>query len=271
MNLQGLTQTQVIKSREKYGINQMPQPKLKTGWQFFIEVFQDKLNLILLLMMLIFIGLGVSGYGSVSEAIGIGIVLLVVATTTVWTKLKTQRSAEELRRKSSQLFANVIRDGVVHRIDSVDVVVGDIVILAAGETICADGYVVDGAIGVNNAILNGESDEAEKVPVPENYKYNRNAPITADSYVDAHLVFSGTTVLSGTAKMRVARIGAETENAKIMTSLNNIEEVKTTLQIQLDNLAALISKIGSVCVRLLFLVFCWWLICIRVMQPVARD
>ena len=252
MNLQGLTQTQVIKSREKYGINQMPQPKLKTGWQFFIEVFQDKLNLILLLMMLIFIGLGVSGYGSVSEAIGIGIVLLVVATTTVWTKLKTQRSAEELRRKSSQLFANVIRDGVVHRIDSVDVVVGDIVILAAGETICADGYVVDGAIGVNNAILNGESDEAEKVPVPENYKYNRNAPITADSYVDAHLVFSGTTVLSGTAKMCVARIGAETENAKIMTSLNNIEEVKTTLQIQLDNLAALISKIGSVCAIVIF-------------------
>ena len=53
MNLRGLTQAQVLESRQKYGINQMPQPKLKTGWQFFVEVFQDKLNLILLLMMLI--------------------------------------------------------------------------------------------------------------------------------------------------------------------------------------------------------------------------
>ena len=112
MDLRGLTEAQVIKSREKYGTNQMPRPKLKTGWQFFIEVFQDKLNLILLLMMFIFIGLGISGYGSVSEAIGIGIVLIVVATTTVWTKIKTQRGAEELRIRSSQLFANVVRDGM---------------------------------------------------------------------------------------------------------------------------------------------------------------
>lgn len=252
MNLRGLTQAQVLESRQKYGKNQMPQPKLKTAWQFFVEVFQDKLNLILLFMMVIFIGLGVSGYGSISEAIGIGIVLLVVATTTVWTKLKTQRSAEQLRLKSSQLYANVIRDGVVQHIDSVDVVVGDIVLIATGETICADGYLADGAVSVNNAILNGESAEAEKTPVPENYKYNRNAPITADSYVDAHLVFSGTTVLSGEAKMCVTKIGSETENAKIMSSLNAIDEVKTTLQIQLDNLAALISKIGSVCAIIIF-------------------
>ena len=254
MILRGLTPEQVLASREKYGKNQMPAPKLKSAWQFFLEVFQDKLNLILLFMMLIFIGLGASGYGSVSEAIGIGIVLVVVATTTVWTKLKTQRSAEELRQKSSQLYANVIRDGVVQRIDSVDVVVGDIVVIAAGETICADGYLVDGAVSVNNAILNGESAEAEKTPVPFNYEYNRNASINADSYVDAHLVFAGTTVLSGEGKMCVARVGADTENAKIMASLNSIDEVKTTLQIQLDNLAAQISKIGSICAIVIFAV-----------------
>lgn len=252
MNLRGLTPSQVMASREKYGINQMPAPKLKTAWQFFLEVFQDKLNLILLFMMLIFIGLGISGYGSVYEAIGIGIVLLVVATTTVWTQLKTQRSAEQLRQKSSQLYANVIRDGVVQHMDSVDVVVGDIVVIAAGETICADGYLVDGAVSVNNAILNGESDEAEKIPVAFNYEYDRNAPITADSYVNPHLVFAGTTVLSGEGKMCVARIGADTENAKIMTSLNSIDEIKTTLQIQLDNLAAKISKIGSICAIIIF-------------------
>ena len=153
MNLRGLTQAQVLESRQKYGKNQMPQPKLKTAWQFFVEVFQDKLNLILLLMMVIFIGLGVSGYGSISEAIGIGIVLVVVALTTVSTKLKSQKSAEELYQRASVQDVSVIRDGKTRQIDSKDVVVGDIISLQAGEKICADGYLVYGQIDVNNAIL----------------------------------------------------------------------------------------------------------------------
>ena len=85
----------------------------------------------------------------------LGIVLCVVAITTVMTKLKTQRGAEELRIKSSLIFANVVRGGIPQRISGIDVVVGDIVKIQAGETICADGYLVDGNISVNNAILNG--------------------------------------------------------------------------------------------------------------------
>ncbi len=250
----GLTNAQVIASRKKYGTNEMPRPKLKSAWQFFIEVFQDKLNIILLVMMCMFIGLAIMGYGSVYEAIGIGVVLFVVATTTVAIKVRGQRSAEELRIKSSMLFADVLRDGKIVHIDSTDVVVDDIVILRAGETICADGYVIDGTIAVNNAILNGESDACDKTPAPQKYKYNREKNITADDYTDAFSVFAGTTVLSGECKMRVTRVGATTENAKIMTSLSNIEEVKTTLQIQLDKLADFISKIGGACATIIFLV-----------------
>lgn len=252
MNLQGLTQAQVVASRKKYGKNELPTPKLKSGWQFLIEVFQDKLNLILLVMMLIFIGLGLTGYGSLAEAVGIGIVLCVVAITTVMTKLKTQRGAEELRIKSSLMFANVMRGGMVQRIPSTDVVVGDVVKIQAGETVCADGYLVAGNVSVNNAILNGESDECNKTPVPDGYVYNRNTPITAETYVDRHSVFGGTTVLGGEGYIKIARVGINTENAKIMSSLNTIDEVKTTLQIQLDKLAAIISKFGSICAIVIF-------------------
>lgn len=254
MNMNGLTDSQVIDSRKKYGTNEMPRPKLKTAWQFFVEVFQDKLNIILLIMMCMFIVLSAFGYGSVYEAVGIGVVLFVVATTTVATKLKGQRSAEELRIKSSLQYATVVRNGGVIQINSTDVVVGDIVVLRAGEMICADGYVIDGAISVNNAILNGESDPCEKTAVPSDYKYNRSAPISGDDYADSHSVFSGTTVLGGECKMRVARVGADTQNAHIMTTLHSIEEVKTTLQIQLDNLAAVISKVGSICATVIFIV-----------------
>jgi calcium-translocating P-type ATPase len=254
MNFNGLTAAQVIANRQKYGTNEMPRPKLKSARQFFKEVFQDKLNVILLVMMCMFIVLSALGYGSVYEAAGIGIVLLVVAITTVASKLKGQRSAEELRLKSSLLYADVVRDGATIRIPSVDVVVDDIVILHAGEMVCADGVVVDGAIAVNNAILNGESDECEKTAIAINAHYDRNAPISAETYTDAHSVFAGTTVLSGECKMRVMRVGAQTENAKIMSALHSIDTVKTNLQIQLDNLADVISKIGSICATIIFLV-----------------
>lgn len=254
MKYTGLTNAEVIASRAKYGNNEMPRPKLKSAWQFFFEVFQDKLNIVLLIMMCMFIVLSAFGYGNVFEAAGIGIVLLVVAITTVASKLKGQRSAEELRIKSSMLYADVMRNGAPVHIPATEVVVDDIVILRAGEMICADGYVVDGTIAVNNAILNGESDECEKTPVPSDFVYNRDAKISGDTYIDAHSVFSGTTVLSGECVMRVARVGGSTENAKIMATLHSIDGVKTTLQIQLDNLADKISKIGSVCATIIFLV-----------------
>lgn len=250
----GLNEAQVLASRNKYGINQMPRPKQKTAWNLFLEVFQDKLNLVLLFMMLMFIALGVAGYGSIYEAIGIGIVLVVVALTTVSTKLKSQKSAEELYQRASVQDVSVIRDGKTRQIDSKDVVVGDIISVQAGEKICADGYLVYGQIDVNNAILNGESNEAPKTPVNPNFVYDENANITADSYTDKHSVFAGTTVLSGKGLVKVVRIGANTENAKIMSSLWSINDVKTTLQIQLDNLATLISKIGTVCAIVIFCV-----------------
>ncbi len=251
--LRGLTAQQVIDSRNKYGMNLMPRPKLRSAWDFFVEVFKDKLNIVLLVMMLMFVGLGVAGYASIYEALGIGIVLLVVAITTVATKLKSQRSAEELYQKSSLLYTNVIRDGRVVHIDSAQIVVGDIVVLRAGERICADGYIVDGTVDVNNAILNGESAEVKKIPACDG-EYNADAPVNADSYTDSHSVFAGTTVISGEAHMRVVRIGGNTENAKIMATLYSISDVKTTLQMQLDKLADMISKIGSVCALVIFCV-----------------
>lgn len=253
MQLTGLTDSQVLSSRAQYGSNQMPQPQPKSAWYFFKEVFHDKINVILLVMMFLFLGLSAFGYGSVFEAMGIGLVLFVVALVTVITRLKSQRSTMELRRRASQLYANVLRNGCIVHLDASDLVVGDIVMIAAGETICADGYMIRGRVAVNNAILNGESAECDKQPVP-GFTYNRALPIGADDYTNAHYVFAGTTVQSGEGLMIVTRVGLETENAKILTTLHNIDEVKTALQIQLDNLAEKISRLGSISAALICIV-----------------
>ena len=121
----GLSSKQVIASRKIYGINQMPRPKSKTAWDFLKQVFQDRLNIVLSIMTLIFLVLGLVGYGSISEAIGIGAVLVVMSITTVTTKLKSQRSAEELYQKSSMQNVTVIRNGTPLEIDSTQVVVDE--------------------------------------------------------------------------------------------------------------------------------------------------
>lgn len=253
MKFKGLSPAQVADSRKKYGHNILPMPAPKSAWYFFKQVFQDKINLILLIMLGLFAGLAVIGVGDIYEALGIAAVLLIVSVISVRTQLRAQAGSRELQRQVSRYFCRVIRAGRLQRLQSTDVVVGDIVLLSAGEIICADGYVVDGALAVNNAILNGESDDCDKRPVP-GYRYRRKENITADDYTDINSVFAGTTVQSGTGVMRVTRIGGDTQNARILSSLNTVGAVKTSLQIQLDNMAAGIGRVGSLSAVVIFAV-----------------
>lgn len=246
MTLTGLSLNQVMVNRKKYGANIMPDPRVKTAWDFLVDVFRDKINMILLIMTIIFIGLSVVGYGDITEAIGIGIVLGIVAIVNVITHLRSQHSTLELRRRAVMTTCNVIRGGRIRNVPSTDIVVGDIVLLQAGESIPADGYLVHGHISVNNSVLNGESEEVHKSPIPR-FKYDRGAPITANDYTNANYVFAGTTVQGGGGAMCVTRVGMDTENAKILKTLTDIGEEKTALQIGLDNLAGFIGKIGGGC------------------------
>ena len=139
----------------------------------------------------------------------------------------------------------VMRNGKIKNINTDDLVVGDIVFLQSGETVPADGYILGGRINVNNSVLNGESAECLKEPIP-GFKYNRKATITADDYVSKNLLFSGTTVQSGECFMVVGKIGVHTENAKTLLAMRNIDEVKTDLDIKLDKLAANIGRFGYI-------------------------
>ena len=246
MVIAGLNSKQVILNREKYGANIMPEPRKKSVWDFFVDVFRDKINTILLIMTILFGVMATFGYGEFAEAIGIGAVLVIVSIVNIITQMRSQYATIKLRRQASKLSCNVLRNGKVSNIDSSEIVVDDIVLLQAGETIPADGYIINGEISVNNSILNGESEEVHKYPVSK-FIYNRNAAITADTYVNANQIFAGTTVQGGMGVMRVTCVGMDTENAKILKTLGTVAEVKTTLQLQLDKLATSISKIGGFC------------------------
>lgn len=243
--MKGLTSGEVLKNREKYGSNKLPEPKLKTGFQFFMGTFEDKLNLILLAMMVVFTILAVAGQGSFSEPAGIFVVLLAIASITTNTDLKTQKSTKELKDKTSVHFCNVIRDGETKHINTDEIVVGDIVLIQSGEAIYADGYLIEGNISVDNSVLNGESEECKK-SVVKGYKYKEKDYITGDDCVDQNSLFAGTTVVDGEGKMMVTSVGINTVNGKTITSMNDIEETKTSLQIQIDDLTDQISTFGYI-------------------------
>lgn len=241
----GLSSQQVQASRDTFGSNKLPEKKLKSAFDFFKETFQDRLNQILIAMMLVFTVLAFSGQGSFSEPLGIFVVLLAIAVISTRTGLKSQKSTKELKDKTSVHYCNVLRDGQIQHINTDEIVVGDVIHIEAGEAIYADGYLVDGKISVDNSVLNGESKECKKSVIP-GFKYVKKANITGDDYVDTNSLFAGATVVDGEGKMIVTEVGVNTVNGKTITSMNEIEETKTSLEIQLDDLAGTISKFGTI-------------------------
>ena len=102
MKITGLTSSQVAISKKKYGTNTIPAVQRKTAWQFFLEMFHDKINLILLGMLVVFLLLAVIGFGGYMEPIGVGIVLLCVGMIGTITKLKAQKYSLELKNKNDK-------------------------------------------------------------------------------------------------------------------------------------------------------------------------
>lgn len=120
----GLKSSEVEKQREKYGSNKLPEKKLKTGFQFFMETFESHINQILLAMMIVFTVIAVFGQGSYSEPIGVAVVLLAIALLGMNTGLKSQKSAKAyynvaIEKKEEDLAkANVIYTQMLGKISN---------------------------------------------------------------------------------------------------------------------------------------------------------
>lgn len=249
MKLSGLSDSDVINSRQRYGKNILPEPRLKTWFQFWADTFKDKLNLILLVLLLLFVVLSFFGFDNVTEVIGIGLILVIISVINTITGLKSQRFANDLRRQNSVHYVNVIRNGQKSRILSSDIVVGDLVALAAGDGIYADGYLVDGEISVDNSALNGESASAPKVAwcgARPPFEIGVRRTVSGDDFTDESSLFAATMVTSGIGIMRVSNVGTATENAAGIIMMQDITPEKTSLQMQLDDLAQKISIFGFI-------------------------
>jgi len=235
----GLTDDDVCLLLATKGENVLQESEKKSGFQIFLEQFKDLLVIILIVAAVISM---ISG--NVESTIVIFAVIILNAILGTVQYLKAEKSLESLKALSSP-HTKVIRNGLTQEIDSKKVVPGDILLLEAGDMIVADGRIIDNfSLQVNESSLTGESTNVDK----KDENIEMEVPL-ADRI---NMVYSGTLVTYGRAKILVTGTGMDTEMGKIATLMNNTKNKKTPLQVSLDDFS---KKLAIVIMIISVLVF----------------
>ena len=241
----GLNEEQVKKSREQYGSNKITEAAPETFWDKFKGGFDDPMIKLLLAVASIMFVMSIIGESSWTEIVGIVISVLLVTIISAKTEVASDSAFRKLKDNIEKDVCKVHRNGKVVEVEIDDLVVGDIVILQNGDKIPADGLLVDGNISVDNSALNGESEECKKTAIPDNYKYDADAQITGQTFVDKHSLFRGAVVIDGEGLMEIKKVGMKTMMGEMAEDMNS-EEVDSPLKVKLAKLAGNISTFGYV-------------------------
>ena len=241
----GLTDEQVRRSREKCGWNELAEGKKKSILQIFFEQYKDFLVLILIASAVI------SGMlGDVESAAVIVIVITINAILGTVQTVKAEQSLQSLKKLSGP-EAKVLRDGVAVQLPARELVVGDVILLEAGDMIPADGRLIENAsLKVDESALTGESLAVEK---------SRDIIFEEAPLGDrTNMLFSGSFVTYGRGRAVVTNVGMQTEVGKIAGLLKSTSEKQTPLQANLDDFGKKLS--------ILILIFCGILFAISVFR-----
>lgn len=233
----GLTNNEVVISREKNGTNIQKQRKKESLINKILSIFKEPMFLLLIIAASVYFIVGEYGDG-----ITMLIFVLAVCTIEFIQETKTDKALEELNKLSS-LNVKVIRNGKKEIINSEEIVVGDIVILEEGDRVPADGKILyTQSLGINESSLTGESEIVYK-----------NKEEDLKNHFKLNMCYSGTDVVNGLGIIEVTSVGKNTEFGLIGQSLNNIKKEKTPLERQINKLV-FICTIVSITVFILTII-----------------
>lgn len=237
--MQGLTDDEVINSREKNGSNILTKQKKDSFIKKLLLTLSDpiiKILLIALAIKTVFLFKSFDWF----ETIGIVIAIALASFISTISEYGSEKAFEKLQDEASKIKCRVKRNNKKIEIPIEDVVVGDIVYLEPGDKIPADGIIVKGKISVDESSINGETKEAHKEAV-----LNINKPL------EKNYVYRGTVVYNNEALMEVNKVGNNTFYGKLALELQE-KQPETPLKKRLRELAEFISKIGYVGAVLVF-------------------
>ena len=250
----GLNDTEVEKSREQFGKNQLTEQKREGFWRKLLGNFNDPMIKILCVALIINIVFACLGKVAWYESVGIAAAVLLATLVSTFSEYKNESAFKKLQDEASQIKCKVYRNGEIVEISIDDIVVGDCVLLQGGDKVPADGYLVDGTLQVDQSVLNGEAKEFTKTCVPENYADDGNT-----DFSDLHKIFRGSAVCGGNAVMQVTTVGDKTVYGKIASELQEEDDRETPLKLKLGKLAKQISLfgyIGGAAIAVAFLFHC---------------
>ena len=239
----GLTDKEVVDSRNQYGSNIIPDSEPTTFWAEFKETFKDPMIKILLAIAALMIVMFIFGYADIYEPVGTIVAVLIVAFVTAKTGVASDTKYRELKDSTKKDQCKVYRNGVITIINVDDVVVGDKVLLQAGDKIPADGILIDGHLKVDNSALNGEAEECPKFAADTDFIFK--SEITGDTFVDKHSLFRGAVIFDGKGVLDVCQVGLSTMMGKMAEEMQE-DEPDSPLKVKLSKLANMISKFGYI-------------------------
>lgn len=240
----GLTSEQVLESRRQHGENLVTPPPRESVWKLLLEKFKDPIIEILLVAALLSFLIAATS-GEYIETVGIVVAILLATCVGFFFEWDAGKKFDLLNQVNDDVPVKVYRDGAVREIPRREVVVGDVVVLAQGDEIPADGRLTEAvSLQVNESALTGE-------PVID--KTTDPAQFDPEATYPSDRVMRGTTVVDGRGEMVVTAVGDATEFGKVARQSSAKTEEKTPLNRQLEGLAKFISALGFAFALLIFL------------------
>ena len=236
-----LSSSKVEEQRNKYGSNRLTEKKQDGFWKKYFEAFNDPIIKILLVALVINLIFVFTGNAEWYEAVGIFVAVLLATFVSTLSEYSNEKAFAKLQAEADKIKCKVIRDGKVKEISIDDAVVGDYILLQAGDKVPADGVMVNGEIKVDQSALNGESEETTKTTPNSELEYGNE-----DDLLSSDRVFRGTIVTEGECIIKVCKVGDNTILGKLAQEIQETTERETPLKVKLTKLANQISKFGYI-------------------------
>ena len=231
-HFKGLSDSEVTASRKKHGYNRIDTTHKSDWLELLLNILKEPMLILLFAISVIYLIIG--NYG---EALFMFVAIVAVSAVSFYQDNRSKKALEALEKLNEPL-STVVRNGKVVQIPTQEITVGDLCITEEGKMINADGKIVhSNDFSVNEASLTGES-----------------LSVFKSGESDDNRVYSGTVAVSGLAVFEVEKIGRETRLGKIGTSLSDIKEAASPLQLQIRKFVKTMAVVGIVIFLLVWVV-----------------
>ena len=241
---QGLTTIEVEQSRLEHGENVLTPPKRQSMWALYLEKYQDPMIRILLVAAVVSLALAFVKQDFI-ETIGIIFAIFLATTVGFIFERDAARKFDVLTQLGEEQPVKVVREGKIIEIPRREVVVGDVVIVETGDEVPADGHLFEATdLQVDESSLTGEPMTNKEVR-GERLEVRGQTQSSNEEAYPKDMLLRSSMVMGGTGRYVVSAVGDETEIGHVARQATELTGVKTPLNIQLDRLAKLISKVGA--------------------------